>query len=155
MFRKIALAAVFVSIFAAMTAGCSRKAAELPEPGVLYSAVETAAGLSEMIELSSDELLDLTGIADDQYSVVAAYQTGLGMLPDEVIIVRAADADNAADIEAKLKNRLAYKKKSAEVYLTENLPIIEAGVVRRDGLTVALIVAEDIDSAIKTYENAK
>jgi hypothetical protein len=152
MFRKSVIVAVLITV---MMVGCSKTALELPEPSVLYSAVESAAALSEMIELSSDELLDLTGIADDQYSAVAAYQTGLGMLPDEIVVLRAVDATNAADIETKLKDRLAYKKKSAEAYLTENLPTINAGVVRRDGLTVALIVTEDIASALKAYENAE
>jgi hypothetical protein len=155
MFKKIVLAMVCITLIAAIAAGCAKKAAELPEPSVLYSAVQSAAGLSDMIELSPAELLDLTGIADNQYSLCAAYRTGLGMLPDEVIIIRAVDADDALDVESKLKDRVEYKRKSAMVYLTENLPTIEAGVVRRDGLTVTLIVAEGIEAAIEAYENAK
>jgi hypothetical protein len=155
MFKKLITAAGFFAVLAVLIAGCSKQENELPAPSVLYSAVESAAELSDMIEFSSDELLDLTGISVGQYTEAVAYQTGLGMLPNEVIIVRAIDGENAADIETKLKKRLDYKKKSSEVYLTENLPIIEKGVVRRDGLTVALIVAVDVDSAIKAYENAK
>ncbi|MDR1069392.1 MAG: hypothetical protein LBL37_01200 [Gracilibacteraceae bacterium] len=48
---------------------------------------------------------------------------------------------------------MAYKQKSAEEYLTENLPAISKGVVRRDGLTVALLVAEEIEAAQTAYAN--
>ena len=34
------------------------------------------------------------------------------------------------------------KEKAAQVYLTEYMPIIQQGTVRKDGLTISLIVAD-------------
>lgn len=64
----------------------------------------------------------------------------------------AVDSSKAHDIEAKLKERVEHKRKSAESYLTENLPIIDAAIVRCDGNTVSMLITENIDAANSVYE---
>lgn len=148
MFRKILC---FVVLFCLMVTGCSKQTFDLPEPDVLYSAVADAAELSEMIELTPEELQNLVGIDPQDYVSCAAYQAGWGMSPDEIIIVRASDELKADDIEERLKERVEHKRKSYEVYLTENLPIVDSAVVLRDGVTVSLLITENIEAAQSAY----
>lgn len=111
-----------------------------------------AAMLSEMIELTSEELQNLVGIDSEDYVEFAAYQASWGTSADEIIIIQAVDSSKAYDIEAKLKERVEHKRKSGESYLTENLPIIDAAIVRRDGNTVSMLITENIDAANSVYE---
>lgn len=152
MLKKILCIGVLICL---ILSGCSKKTADLPEPGDLYSAVASAAGLSEMIELTPEELQNIIGINPEDYVDYAAYQASWGMSPDEIIIVRAVDESKAKDIEELLKSRVEYKRKSSEVYLTENLPIISEAVVQRDGVTVAMLITENIEAAKSEYNKLK
>lgn len=152
MYKKILCLGI---LFILILTGCSKKTAELPEPDVIYSAVVDAAGLSEMIEFTPEELRDIIGIEPDDYTDYAAYQSSWGMSPDEIIIVRAVDESKAKDIEETLKSRVEHKRKSSEVYLTENLPIIDDAVVQRDGTTVTMLIAENIEAVQSAYEKLK
>ena len=149
MFKKILCFSVLLCL---IISGCSRKAIDLPEPDILYSAVEDAAELSEMIEFTPEELENIIGIDPLDYVSYAAYQASLGMSPDEIIIVRAMDESKANIIEEKLKARVEYKRESFETYLIENQPIVNAAVVRRDGVTVAMLITENIEAAENAYE---
>ncbi len=152
MFKKILCLGV---LFCLLASGCSKEAVDLPEPDDLYSAVAEAAGLSEMIELTPEELENMVGIDPETYLDYAAYQAGWGMSPDEIIIVRAVDESKAKDIEETLKSWVEYRRESAEVYLTENLPIIDAAVVQRDGVTAAMFITENIEAAQNAYNELK
>jgi hypothetical protein len=61
------------------------------------------------------------------------------------------DEAAAVLLENTLNTRLQYKRDSAAQYLTENQPMLENGVVRRDGLTVSLLVAVDMDAIESCY----
>lgn len=130
---------------------CGRPA-ETRTPEEMYTAIAEAAELEDMVPLTADELLALTGIEPAQYTSAVAYQSLTGVRPDEVILLCAVDRSAADDLEAKLATRLAYKQKAAELYLTEYQSILRQAVVRRDGLTVALIAVEQMDAAVKAYE---
>lgn len=134
-----------------IVSACSKEVVELPEPDILYSAVEKAADLSEMIEFTPEELENLIGINPSDYVSFIAYQAGWGMSPDEIIIVRAVDESKADNIEKKLNDRVESKRKSFEVYLTENLPTVDEAVVRRDGLTISMLITQNIEAAEEAY----
>jgi hypothetical protein len=149
MFRRILYFSVLCFL---ILSGCTKTTVELPAPDILYSDVAEAAMLSEMIELTSEELQNLVGIDSEDYVEFAAYQASWGTSADEIIIIQAVDSSKAYDIEAKLKERVEHKRKSGESYLTENLPIIDAAIVRRDGNTVSMLITENIDAANSVYE---
>jgi hypothetical protein len=149
MFRRILYFSVLCFL---ILSGCTKTTVELPAPDILYSDVAEAVMLSEMIELTSEELQNLVGIDPEDYVEFAAYQAGWGTSADEIIIIQAVDSSKAHDIEAKLKERVEHKRKSAESYLTENLPIIDAAIVRCDGNTVSMLITENIDAANSVYE---
>lgn len=59
MFRRILYFSVLCFL---ILSGCTKTTVELPAPDILYSDVAEAAMLSEMIELTSEELQNLVGI---------------------------------------------------------------------------------------------
>jgi len=134
--------------------GCSRsERTQLPAPAALFDEISTAAQLPAMTDVAADFLETDTGIDPAACDGAVYFLLELGTAPDEIIIVRAKTEADAADIMTRLENRLAYKEESAQVYLTEYLPMIQNGVVRRDGLTVSLIVSDQMEAILKVYDN--
>ena len=65
---------------------------------------------------------------------------------------RSSLSGPGTEIQALLDQRLEYKQESGQLYLTEDQPMLQAGVVRRDGLTVSLIVSGQADEILRVYD---
>ena len=138
----------------ALLTGCGAGKTALPEPGALAERLLAAASDGpEMAAMPADYLREQTGLKPEDYESAAYYVPSSATAPDEWILVKCKDADAAAAVRTKLENRLAMKEQAAQVYLTEQLPTIRAGVVRTDGLTVSLLVSEKLDALLKVYES--
>lgn len=132
---------------------CSAKKAELPEPAALFEQIQQAVSLTEMAEVA-DELLEAnTGIAASEYSSAVYYIPMQSVEPDEIIIIRAVDDSAASDIQEKLESYLSYREEAAKIYLTEYMPVLQAGKIHRDGLTVSLIISEQAAEIVRVYDN--
>jgi hypothetical protein len=149
--------AFWLAILAAMflLLSCSPKELALPEPAELFESVKAKVELPEMDEVAADYLNESTGVEESEYSSAVHYILSAGLAPDEIVIIKAKDSQAAAAILQKLENRLDYKEKSAENYLTEYLPMIKKGLVRRDGLTVSLIVSVKSEEIAGVYDSFK
>ncbi|MDR2665575.1 MAG: DUF4358 domain-containing protein [Oscillospiraceae bacterium] len=134
-------------------ASCAKEAPELPAPHSIYAAITDAVDMPEMVEMTQGEMLDYLGLASSDYSDFSYYTALNATQPDEVAIIAATDGDAAGRIEQKLSDRLDYKTKSAENYLPENIPIIDKAVIRRDGLTVSMLVSADAEIMAAVYDS--
>ena len=142
--RRVLLA---VAMAAALLAGCSAKKEKLPEPQELFETIQQEVELPEMVDLAEELLLDSTGISEDSYDSAVYLLLEEGTGPDEIVIIQATNQDAAVDIQEKLEKRLEDKEN-----LTEYMPIIQQGAVRKDGLTISLIVAEKAEEILQVYE---
>lgn len=134
-----------------LLSGCGSRVKELPAPAELFAAIQADVDLPEMIDTTETDLEALTGIGPDSYDGAVCYRLCEGTAPDEIIIVRGRDEDAAGTIQACLEKRLAYKQDSGRLYLTEYQPMLQAGIVRRDGLTVSLIVSGQAEDIVCVY----
>ena len=139
-------------VLALLLSGCGAQARELPVPAELFAAIQAGAGLPEMIDTTATDLEALTGIGPDSYDSAVCCRLCEGTAPDEIIIVRGRDDEAAGDIQACLEKRLEYKQEYGRRYLTEYQPMLQAGVVRRDGLTVSLIVSGQVEEILRVYD---
>ena len=140
-------------LIAAGLSACSAKQAELPEPGQLFETIQEAVQLPEMVDVAADMLEANTGISAGEYTGAAYYIPMDSVMPEEIILIRAVDDGAARDIREKLESYLDYRVEAARVYLTEYMPVLQAGVVRRDGLTVSLIISEQVSEITAVYDN--
>jgi len=147
---KLKLNVLFFILILSLSS-CTAKKVDLPEPGELFTAIASAVELPDMVDVSAELLEENTGIEPGEYESAVCYILSVGLSPDEIVIVKAKDKAAAESVRKKLEARLAYKEKSAENYLTEYLPIIKEGVIRRDGLTVSLIVSERVSQIVEVY----
>ena len=144
---------IAVLLVIAGLSGCSARQTELPEPSQLFETIRQTVQLPEMVDVAADMLEANTGIASGKYVSAAYYIPMDSIVPEEIILIRAMDDAAALDIQKKLESYLDYRIESARVYLTEYMPVLQAGVVRRDGLTVSLIVSEQVSEIVSVYEN--
>ncbi len=120
-------------------------------PEEVYQAIAAVADFPGMVEMADPYLLDNMGVKPEQYTSAVYYLVEQGTDPDEIVIVAAVDDAAAEEIQGKLEQWLTRRIDGAQSYLVENLPILEAGVVRRDGNTVALLITENIDAVQDVY----
>lgn len=142
---------ILLMALAAMLSGCAAPARELPPPAQLFAAIQTQVELPEMVDTAGTDLEALTGIGPDRCDGAVCLRLREGTAPDEIIIVRGQDEEAAGEIQERLEKRLEYKRESGKLYLTQYQPMLQAGVVRRDGLTVSLIVSERAEEIERVY----
>lgn len=135
-----------------LLSACGKSAAPVPSPNEIWTAIQAEVPLSDMTDTGSDYLESLTGIHPEQCEQAICLLPAMGNAPDEIILVQAVGEDAAQNIQQQLEDRLDYKKRSVQQYLTEYQPIVANGVVRRDGLIVSLIVSPQIDKIIQIYD---
>ena len=138
-----------------LTSCSSLKVEELPEPSELFSEIKGKVQMMEMINVPEDYLKSNTGIDAESYSSMVYYIPLESVSPEEIIIIRAVDNIAAADIQSKLEALLTSKEMAAQMYLTEYMPVIQQGFVRRDGLTVSLIVSAQAAQIAEIYDSYK
>ena len=144
--------AILLCILALLLTSCSEKTVDLPMPAELFAAIDAAVELPEMVDVSEDFLESNLGVMPADYSGAVYYIVSIGASCEETII-RAADETKAAEMEEKLSARLAYVEKSAGNYLTEYLPMISSAVIRRDGLTVSLIISDHVSEIEAVFDS--
>lgn len=142
-------------VLALLLSGCGSRVKELPAPAELFAAIQADVDLPEMIDTAETDLEALTGIGPDSYDGAVCYRLCEGTAPDEIIIVRGRDEETAGSIQELLEKRLDYKQESGRLYLTEYQTMLRAGGVRRDGLTISLIVSGQIDDILRIYDNVR
>lgn len=135
-----------------LLAACSGQKADLPPPSQLFAALQADLSLPEMSEVSAYMLEENTGISSEHYQEAVYYILEAGMSPDQIIIILAKDEPSAKAMEEQLQSWLDHQIKSSQTYLTEYMPLLQAGVIRRDGLTVSLIVSPFAEKIVSLYE---
>ena len=139
-------------LLAILLSGCSVETQELPPPAELFAAIQADVDLPEMVDTADTDLEALTGIGPDSYDSAVCYRLYEGTAPDEIIIIQGRDNETAGKAQEFLEKRLEYKQKSGQLYLTEYQPMLQAGIVRRDGLTVSLIVSGQVEEILLVYD---
>lgn len=142
-------------LLAILLSGCGAETRELPPPAELFAAIQAEVDLPEMVDTADTDLEALTGIEPDSYDGAVCYRLYEGTAPDEIIIVQVRDNDTAEKVQELLEKRLDYKRESGELYLTEYQPMLQAGIVRRDGLTVSLIVSEQAEHIAQVMDGLR
>lgn len=148
MWKRLTVLAAMILLLS----GCAEQAKELPSPSELFATIQAEVELPEMINTAETDLEALTGIGPDSYESAVCYRLCEGTAPDEIIIVLGRDKEVAGNIQELLEKRLEYKQESGQLYLTEYQPMLQAGVVRRDGLTVSMIVSGATKEIIRVYD---
>ncbi len=101
--------------------------------------------ITDYLDIDSDQLLDVYGIAQEDYTESASFATMSGAFPHEVIMLRAVDGAAAERITEKLQSRLDEVRNQYRDYDAENYAIAQECSVNTEGLIVSLFMSPDHD----------
>lgn len=104
-----------------------------------------------MVDVADELLLANTGIDPGDCLEAVYYVLAQDIAPDEIILLQAPDEDSAQSMCTALEDWLAYRVEAARTYLTEDMPLLQSGVVRRDGTVVSLLVSPQVEELLEVY----
>ncbi len=158
-----------VSILIALLIACSFAACsgdlgnETPDNNNVAVDVDLAAVKAQMIQqlsptdpidIGADALLNLYGIASEDIESAACYTTMDGAFPEEVVMVKAKDAEALKRIEEKMNNRISEVKVQSQSYDAENYAIAQKSEVQKNGNYIAMFLSPDYDSLVELFNSA-
>lgn len=153
--KSIKTVALFLltAVLLASVAGCSGagQGGKL-DPAAVYAAIRDEIQMPEMMEVPESILLDYYGIDSADFDSAVFYMCVDSLKADEIVIVSAVDQGASARLESLLQARLKSKADQAEGYSPEQFAVIQKCAVRRDGLTVAMIVSPDAARMTEIYQ---
>lgn len=147
-FAAIILAALCVIAFA----GCSDSGAKDVDLNEVLTKINTDYKISGMQQITdSKELCDSYLLDSKDVAAFAAEIDKSGL--NEIVLIKASDADAAKRVEAKLGERLKSRSNEIASYSPENYAIIKNCEVKVDGNYVRMIIAKDADGMADVYNS--
>lgn len=120
----------------------------------VYNEIASTVSLPDMVELNDRMLERKYGLTSE---TVADYAGGLdssGVGQDEIVLIKAADESNVADIQNALQTYYDSKLAQQENYNPEEAEKIRNCSVETNGLYVTLIVSNDADQITEIVNNS-
>ncbi|XOQ44810.1 MAG: DUF4358 domain-containing protein [Clostridium sp.] len=145
-----------LTIFAAV-ALCTGCTESTPKEANLSQVMETMKQKltnTEMMDLSSDDLMPNYGIDTNDVKQFAAYVDSTGTKGDEILLFEGTDDDAASRIEEKLNARYHQKEIEMKDYLPEEYAMLQKCKVERTGNFVAMIVSPQYEELEEIYHNS-
>lgn len=117
--------------------------------------IVTELSVEGAMDIPTERLLDLYGIASESVKTSACFITMGGAFPDEIIMVEAADTKAAKEIVQKLETRLADVKNQAQNYDAESFALLQKCKVQSKGVYVTLFISAKAAQMQKLFDEAK
>lgn len=144
------LTAVFAAAIILAIALCSCSGGSGKKLSDVYSTIKSQVSLSEMNEFKDVSSLDrYYGITEDLVDDFAGGINNSGVNQEELVMVKAKNADAAVKIEEALQNRYKSKLNEQKNYNAEQAEMIEKCSVDVDGMYVSMLISPNA-SQIKT-----
>jgi len=137
-----------------LLAGCGGAPAKNADLNAVKDAIAQKYDMSEMMELSTDDLLDVYGINAEDIKQYVALVAKTGTSADEILLFEGTDADAAARIREKVEARYQAKLNEAKDYLPDEYTKTAACKVETSGNYVSMIVSADAEDMTRIYQDA-
>lgn len=127
-----------LSLFACSAEGSGSKDIDI---AAVKDQIISELGVEGALDLAPERLLALYGIDEADIAESACFITMGGAFPDEIVMIKATDADAAGRIEEKLNTRLDEIKVQSQSYDPENYALAQECKVLKEGNVVALFIS--------------
>ena len=149
--KKLICVIAVVTLLAVSLCACGQAAKPLSE---IFEKMKTDYNITEMLEFKSADDLSRYGIKAEDVEESAGGVNKSGVNQEEIVLVKATDADAAKRVEASLKKRLESKLNETKNYNPEQYAILEKCSVDVDNNYVSLIASENADAMKADYKKA-
>lgn len=148
--KMIAAAAVMLAV-CLLFCSCAQNQNAKPLTEI-FDSVKSEIGVSEMLEFSAAaELNRFYGIEEADVAEFAGGVNSSGVNQEEIVLVKASDADAASRIAEALRNRLNAKLNETKNYNPEQYAILETCSVDTDDLYVSMILSQNAAAIKEIY----
>lgn len=111
--------------------------------------------LTDVLEVETAALETAYGISPDLVKSSASFNASSGAaFPQEIVMVEAVDETAAADVAAKLENRLSSIADQAASYDPDSLALAEKCKVVTDGVYVGMFFSSNYDGMVADFQAA-
>lgn len=117
----------------------------------LKSKMISELSVKDSIDLDSESLLSLYGIAAEDIEESACYTTMDGVFPEEVVMIKAKDSEAVKRITEKLNTRVEDVKVQSQNYDAENYALAQKCSVISRGNYVAMFLSPHYDELVKLF----
>lgn len=134
--------------------------AEAPEAAgvdlaALRDQIVADCGIADVLNVETDALANLYGIDAAQVASSASFTASSGAaFPQEIVMVQAVDDAAAADIAAKLGNRLGAIAEQAASYDPDSLALAQNCAVVTNGTYVGMFFSSSYDAMVSAFQSA-
>ena len=112
------------------------------------------AGITDAIPVSAEALTNVYGLDPAQIVAAAGYNAASGgAFPQEIVLVQASSADNAAAVAQAFTNRLSDIAAQAESYDPDSLALAQKCSVVTNGDYVGLFFSEHYDQFVDLFQH--
>lgn len=146
--KRIFAVAVALVLCLSLLAGCGSKDVNLND---VMTKLNSDFSLSLQTLSSADELNTYYSISTDDVKQFAAEIDSTNDAPKEIILIEATDADAATRIEEALTTRLNSIMATYNSYSPDQVDMVKACKVTKDGNFVSLIVADKAPDMLNVY----
>ncbi|MFU0832956.1 MAG: DUF4358 domain-containing protein [Oscillospiraceae bacterium] len=146
------LLTIFATVI--LCTGCSKSAPKEANLSQIMDTIKQKLTNTEMMDLSSDDLMPNYGIDTNDVKQFAAYVDSTGTKGDEILLFEGTDDAAASRIEEKLNARYHQKEIEMKDYLPEEYAMLQKCKVERTGNFVAMIVSPQYEELEQIYHNA-
>lgn len=147
--KRIISVIALIAMLAVLLCACGEQAQPLSD---IFSTIKTEYEISDLVEFDDISTLErFYGIGADDVAEFAGGVNNSGVNQEEIVLIKAKDADAAENISEKLNNRLQSKLNETKDYNPEQYAIIEKCTVDTDGLYVSMIISENAEGIKKLY----
>ena len=146
--KRIFAVAVALVLCLSLLAGCGSKDVNLND---VMTKLNSDFSLSLQTLSSADELNTYYSISTDDVKQFAAEIDSTNDAPKEIILIEATDADAATRVEEALTNRLNSIMATYNSYSPDQVDMVKACKVTKDGNFVSLIVADKAPDMLNVY----
>lgn len=138
-----------ITVLAVTLCACGQAAKPLSE---IFEKLKTDYNITDMLEYKSADDLSRYGIKAEDVTESAGGVNRSGVDQEEIVLVKAKDADAAKRVEESLNKRLASKLNETKNYNPEQYAIVEKCSVDVDGNYVSMIISSNAEAMKKDYK---
>lgn len=146
--KRIFAVAVALVLCLSLLTGCGSKDVNLND---VMTKLNSDYSLSLQTLSSADELNTYYSISTDDVKQFAAEIDSTNDAPKEIILIEATDADAATRVEEALTTRLNSIMATYNSYSPDQVDMVKACKVTKDGNFVSLIVADKAPDMLNVY----
>ena len=121
--------------------------------GQIIDDIKNYCHLSDMTDVTQEQLFSLYGIQDEYIAYFAAIKSTNSLSKDEAVVIQAMDEGSACSVRDCLQSHYDKILKESQEYLPDEYEKVKTSEVVKDGIYVYLFVSDENQKMTQIYNS--